>query len=308
MGVCTRCGVVWPTVPCGARVVPVVHADGAMADHLADAATALSGGLAELARRWTAGERSRWQDALWTYGPAQLGALLEPPVAQPDQSWVTAFLDDLDALPDGPVLLLGGALGGEALVLPAAWHGSRDVVVLESHPWLVAASGALLAAEPSLGVLRRPGVLEARPLALPPAARQVLSAVRVVLGDAHDPPFEAGAFAAIVALNVVDSVADPWTVMQQCEALLRPGGALLLSAPWQGDDAVTPADRRLDAGLPADADVPWQVACRVTGAAIPGVLDGLALQHLERGLAWPLRVHDRLTWRYEVDALLLRRV
>ena len=96
--------------------------------------------------------------------------------------------------------------------------------------------------------------------------------------------------------------------MGQCEAMLKTGGALLISSPWHFQPEITADTLRLDRGLPLVCDLPWLIAGRLTGAAMPGVLDGLALQHLERDLPWRLQLHDRLAWDYRVDALLLRRV
>ncbi len=319
-GTCTQCGHAWPSVPAWGRQIHVVHRDERIAEHLRRTVAHLNNAALDQPD-WLASlsqDDATWAQSLWTWGPAHLGAYLDPPVPQPDLSWVRAFLDDLDDLPPGPVLLLGGALGGEALALPEAWTATpgdgskpvttRTVVCLESHPWLLAGAAMATSTEPRLGVLRRPGALERRPLRLPADVQRRLARTHLVLGDAHDPPFGPNSFAVIIALNVVDSVRDPWTVMGQCEAMLKTDGALLVSSPWHFQPEITADSLRLDRGLPLACDLPWLIAGRLTGAALPGVLDGLALQHLERDLPWRLQLHDRLAWDYRVDALLLRRV
>lgn len=320
-GVCPRCGTAWPIVSAWGRSIAVVHGDPVIAatlrstiDVLERARSAAATTQPDAAPSDVAHDElfSSWSKSLWTWGPAHLGQHLTPPVAQPDTGWVTAFLQSLEDLPAGPVLLLGGAVAGETLALPPSWTdggpNSRAVVCLESHPWLLAGAALATAPDAQLGVLRRPSVLSWRPLNLPKDGRARLERTTLVLGDAHDPPFSAGSFAVIIALNVVDSVRDPWLVMQQCEGLLKTDGALLISSPWHFQPEITMDSARLDRGLPADADLPWLIAGRLTGAALPGVLDGLALQHLERDLPWRVRMHDRLTWEYAIDAMLLRRV
>lgn len=320
-GQCSRCGREWPEARAWGRTISVVHEAEDAAPSLKEAVDAMAD-MAALAEAWQTSFRqgSTLPDgadatvvgALWTWVSAHVGRYAQPPVSQPDLGWVTAFLGALDDLPDGPVLLLGGAVGGEALALPNPWTApgpqQRDVVLLESHPYLIAAAAHLTSETPHLGCLRRPGVVELRPIVMNEEPRRALGHTQLVFGDVHDPPFAASQFAAIIALNVMDSVRDPWLVMGQCEALLRPGGALLMSAPWNFRPEITAPNRWLDTGLPADCDLPWLLAGRLTGAALPGILDGLALQHIERDLPWPLRVHDRLTWQYTVDALLLRRL
>lgn len=69
---------------------------------------------------------------------------------------------------------------------------------------------------------------------------------RAVLGDALDPPFRAASFDAVLAINLLDSCRDPFLLLQQADALLRPGGTLVLSAPFHWRDEVTPPRSRLD--------------------------------------------------------------
>lgn len=61
-----------------------------------------------------------------------------------------------------------------------------------------------------------------------------------LLADALDPPFEAGSARSIVLLNLLDSCRDPGVLVHQVDALLAPGGTLLLSCAFAWRDDVTP--------------------------------------------------------------------
>lgn len=69
---------------------------------------------------------------------------------------------------------------------------------------------------------------------------------RAVLGDVHDPPFLAESFDAVLLLNLLDSCREPFLALQQADALLRPGGRLLLSCAFAFQDGVTPPEHRFD--------------------------------------------------------------
>jgi SAM-dependent methyltransferase len=104
---------------------------------------------------------------------------------------------------------------------------------------------------------------------------------RGVIGDAANPPFLAHAFDAVLALNLLDSVPDPRTVLGQADALLCPGGTLVLACPYAWDPSLTPREAQFSG--------PELLA---TLAGDPGRL-GLSLRYEL------LEVEDRCTWRLE---------
>ena len=104
---------------------------------------------------------------------------------------------------------------------------------------------------------------------------------RGVVGDAANPPFLAHAFDAVLAINLLDSVPDPRTVLGQADALLRPGGTLVLACPYAWDPTLTPP--------PSQFSGPELLA---TLAGDPGRL-GLELRYQL------LDVEDRCLWRLE---------
>ena len=64
-----------------------------------------------------------------------------------------------------------------------------------------------------------------------------------VLADALDPPFPGASFDAVLAINLLDSCRDPSLLLQQADALLAPGGTLVLASPFHWQEAVTPRTR-----------------------------------------------------------------
>lgn len=77
--------------------------------------------------------------------------------------------------------------------------------------------------------------------------------VRLVCGDALDPPFVPEQFGRVVALNLLDSVRSPRGLLHQIHLLAEPGGEILLSSPYAWRDDVVPLEERLGTTDPAAA-------------------------------------------------------
>lgn len=306
---CQGCGVSYPRLahPTGADI-PVLLPDPYGHDDALWAAAAILEALAdpqaleELLRDPRAHQPL---EVLLSYAPAHMGAHAHPPVAAPSLTWLQPWLGSLTELPRGPVLLLGAAACGEVLALP---FEDRQVVALDANPAPLAWAAAIAAGLDLLPLRRSASQLEVRPLPLPQAQRQALGRATLLCADALDPPFEAESFAVIVCMNLADSVPAPDLLLGQCEALLRPSGALLVASPWAWRDDITPPDRRLDNGFDPKRDHGEQMACLLTGALVPGFLSQMRLQRRADGIAWPLRVHDRFTALYALEAFLLRKL
>ncbi len=65
---------------------------------------------------------------------------------------------------------------------------------------------------------------------------------RKVCADLASPPFAAGSFDAVVLANVLDSSREPALVLAQADALLRPGGTLILTCAFAFSEEVTPVE------------------------------------------------------------------
>jgi len=137
------------------------------------------------------------------------------------------------------------------------------------------------------------------------ALRPQAGSICLVQGDVLAPPLEAEAYQAVIALSLLDSVPDPMFALGQLDALLEPGGLLLLGTPYGWDSRVTPPQA-------------WWARTGMTSEST--LRDALAghhptLPHLryevlrEAGrLAWALPGHRRLVYRFFLDLVLARKI
>lgn len=117
-----------------------------------------------------------------------------------------------------------------------------------------------------------------------------------ICGDAADPPFLPETFDAVVLPNLLDSCADPGLVLAQADALLRPGGQLVVTCSYAFEDAVTPRERRFE---------PDDLRAALDGR---GALGGYRVAHRlvaeEDPIAWPLRLGPRRVHVHDAHALI----
>jgi SAM-dependent methyltransferase len=186
----------------------------------------------------------------------------------------------------------GGAVARNAALL-AVYRASREGPLQD---WLrercAALSGSVLELGSGVGVTgRADGVALDHNLGLlraHPGAR--------VCGDAADPPFLPASFDAIVCANLLDSCADPGLVLAQADALLRPGGTLVVTCAYAFQDTITPRARRF---------TPAELAAALDGRApFLGYTLEHRLVHQEDGLRWPLHISERLVHEHAVHGLI----
>lgn len=305
---CTGCGVPWPVLDRGDLPTPILLPDLGAAEALCQAAAELRGNPAILqawANQGEDGLRSALASQLATWLPAHWGRHARPPLPSPDLGWLRDWVPHGTDLPDGPVLVLGCGPGGE---LPLVELPGRELVALEANPVLLQ-YGRWLAAG-AVGVIpyrKLAGLLDFRPIALPVTELNVLERTHWVAGNALDPPFRAGTFALVVAFNLLDSVPDPFVLLQQCEALLQVGGVLVLSSPYHWQAHVTPPSHQLDQHLPPEMDHRAGIEALLTGRVLPGFLDSMELDRSADGIAWDLMVHARYVARYSLHVVRLRK-
>ncbi len=220
-----------------------------------------------------------------------------------DLAWARRALQDAGDLPAGPALVLGGGPCADIAVVPAG----REVFALELDPGLLAVARGIAGGATMVPRVGRAGMVGSAPVRCADALRRRLAATTLVQGDAQRPPFAAGSFAIVVALNLLDSTPDPEALLGQCEALLKPAGALLLASPYSWRDDITPVERRLDAALGHPEALEHAIECMVTGAWDGRFMATMRLQWSDRAVPWALRVHDRMTAHYTLHAMLLRK-
>jgi SAM-dependent methyltransferase len=128
--------------------------------------------------------------------------------------------------------------------------------------------------------------------------------VHLIQADAIAPPFEAEIFPLVASLSVLDSMDDPVIFLGQIDALIAPGGLLLLAQPWQWEPTVTPPDAWWSG---RDGTGPEVLHAALSGRSPR--LPHLSYEVLEEtdGLPWNLPGHQRLLYRYSLHAILARK-
>jgi SAM-dependent methyltransferase len=117
-----------------------------------------------------------------------------------------------------------------------------------------------------------------------------------ICGDAADPPFLPASFDAVVLPNLLDSTTNPALVLAQADALLRPGGQLVVTCAYAFHDDITSPDRRF---------TPAELTAALDGRA---PLQNFRLDHHvveeKDPLPWPIALSDRLTQVHAAHALI----
>ncbi len=209
------------------------------------------------------------------------------------ETWLSAHSPARDL----PILELGAALGTHA----PTWLSATDaeVALLELRPSMARLSRRLIRGErvsvPWRRVARRFEPITLELPGPPPPARRV----RHVIADALAPPLLAERFGLVVAFGLMDAIWDPWLLLGQLDALVAPGGLLLLAQPFHYEPHAQPPDTWLEG--PA-------ALRRALAGGLPG-LEHLDFRVLEEADAvpWPLPAHDRLVHHYMAHVLLATR-
>lgn len=118
--------------------------------------------------------------------------------------------------------------------------------------------------------------------------------VLLLVADALDPPFRAETFDLVAALNLIDNVNLPLVLIGQMDALLRPGGSLILGSPYEWQTDICEPKEWLETD---EMDSPEMVKSILEGNLFPQM--GLKYEVLEEisDLPWLMRHHDRY-WSY----------
>ncbi len=120
-----------------------------------------------------------------------------------------------------------------------------------------------------------------------------------LVADALDPPFPPASFATVCVVNVLDSCRDPFTVLAQADALVRPGGTLIVTCAYAFDDSVTPRDKRFDASS--------LLGALSSGAAFGGFRLECRAQRVVDPLPWTLSLGPRTAHVHQVQAIVAQK-
>jgi SAM-dependent methyltransferase len=125
--------------------------------------------------------------------------------------------------------------------------------------------------------------------------------------DALALPFREATFGLAASLNFLDCVASPLDHLRSLGEVVQPGGAVLLSTPFDWAPGATPVEAWIG-GRSSRGPSRGEDALRaVLSGDQPSAVLGLRLLDEVRGLEWPLRLHERSTARYVVDLFVLGR-
>lgn len=116
-----------------------------------------------------------------------------------------------------------------------------------------------------------------------------------LVAHAGDPPFAGGSFATVIVANLLDSCDDPALVLAQADALVAPGGRLLVACAYAFDDGITPPARQF-----TEAEL---VAALRGEAAFGGYALDCRLDAPPTDRAWGLVVGPRTRHLHRVQVL-----
>ena len=129
--------------------------------------------------------------------------------------------------------------------------------------------------------------------------------------DATALPFAPGIADVVLALNLLDCVAEPARLLAAMAAALADGGRLLLATPYDWNTRATPMETWIGGhsqrGPDGGAGEPF-LRTLLTEGAHPHAVPGLGLLGEDTAFPWHTRLHDRAAVRYATHLLALRRV
>ena len=203
---------------------------------------------------------------------------------------------DTIALPDGPLLELGCGPGG----LVDVWcANARGPVVLADCRLEFSRLAHILVRTGSARVPRHRFGNTFTPYVLRQSVHDDQS-VFVTVADALNPPFPAEEFSLIAAMNLLDSVCEPWILLGQIDAMLQDGGYMVLSLPYQ-DQPTQRLAPGVGLGTPQDL-------LAVLDGQMPG-LDQLNYEIIDcvEHVPWSVVSHDRLVHRFATQLVVARK-
>lgn len=121
----------------------------------------------------------------------------------------------------------------------------------------------------------------------------------LLCGDVLAPPLVPQMFDRVVALNMLDSVANPQQLLAVMHGLCAPGGELILSSPYAWQSAVMAEHERLGGPDPATT---------VVGILRDGALGTRYRIEDEADLPWALRRDARSTLTYRIHYVRARKL
>ena len=199
------------------------------------------------------------------------------------------------AVGEAPLVLDAGCSVGVG-TLSMASSGARVVALDHDFGSLRLLSRLLLAGRATVPHWRHGG-FDYVPVEITAPAGIDASRIALIAADACRPPFRARGFDVVVADNLVDNVSDPVLLIRQLAALLRGGGSLSLSTPYDWVSRCVPRGKRLGESLRVHADAEPDPAVAML-ELLRGELSqapelSFQVAYERRDLPWVLRRHNR---------------
>jgi SAM-dependent methyltransferase len=294
--------------------IPILVADlRGYAGHQLDAILArsdlsplLQGLLGDCAGPASGLDVTRYQ--LGTYARGHWGDLDAAAPAPPEAN-VAALLEQglalLPAPPAGPWLDTGCALGRTSFEL-AARTGDAVLGIDLNFAMLQAARRIARDGHASYPLRRLGIVYDVREVRAEPAGRE---RVDFWAADATLLPLPAGAFAGALSLNVLDCVPSPLAHLRELGRALGPGGAALLSSPYDWSTSATPIEAWLGGHSQRGVTGGSSAATvrRLLASDAPAGAPELVLTAERDDVPWQVYLHERAVTHYRAHLIAARR-
>jgi SAM-dependent methyltransferase/uncharacterized protein YbaR (Trm112 family) len=210
-----------------------------------------------------------------------------------------------DSIPAGPRLEVGCGVGRGSFAL--ASQTDELVLGIDLHfPMLRVASGVLRECTVRFA-RRRVGLVYDRREFAAPLDRG--GNVDFWCCDAAALPFAPSTFSIVVALNVLDSAYSPRQLLESIADVLKEGGKVVLTCPYDWSSAATPLESWLGGHSqrsPSDGASETVVRSFLTPGN-PAAVPGLRITAERDKLPWHLRLHSRSTMTYQLHLLVAER-
>lgn len=209
-------------------------------------------------------------------------------------------------LPAGPALDIGCSIGRAAAELAASADGL--VLGVDLNFSMLRLAGAAQRSGRVAFARRRIGLVYdavAFDIPTPHAAR-----IDHWACDAMALPFAPGLFGRIAALNVLDCVPSPVSLLQAAATLLAPGGGAVICSPYDWSPTATQPPYWIGGHSqrgPHGGSAESLIRAILTEAAHPQSIAGIAIAGEIEDQPWAVRLHARSTMVYALHLLALRK-
>jgi SAM-dependent methyltransferase/uncharacterized protein YbaR (Trm112 family) len=129
--------------------------------------------------------------------------------------------------------------------------------------------------------------------------------------DSAQLPFAEASLGAAVAFNLIDAMYSPLDLLRCAARALRPGGVLLLSAPYDWAPSATVVDAWIGGHSPRSLGGGSSAAvlrALLTHGAHPASVEGLVVRAEVDDVPWGVRMHDRSEVQYRTHVVVAERV